>query len=184
MKLSYPGYRVTHSRVHTGYYFACCSQSALYAPWEIFLGMPKACFLVDWILDTRSQRCWDAELGEMPDHRDIASHAVMQSSKVESMRCIEVHLRGCMVESMPAKDVLFVLVVCIRWKDVLWLWGCNTTETLWCVGPAPWVKTGSIVYNAFFFALAQNCLVLCTKAPLQWSTLKLLCSTSSNHSAC
>ena len=50
----------------------------------------------------------------MPDHRDIASHAVMQSSKVESARCIEVHLTGCMVQSMPAKDVLFFLVVCIR----------------------------------------------------------------------
>ena len=63
----------------------------------------------------------------------------MQSSKVESVRCIETHLRGCVVESVLAKDVY-----------VPGIWGCNRNP-LMCS-----VKTGSIVCFACFCAIVHT----------------------------
>ena len=54
-------------------------------PSEMLLGLLKACFWMNSISDTHSQ------LGKLPDHRHIASHAACSQAR---------HLRGCNVKSL------------------------------------------------------------------------------------
>ena len=80
----------------------------------------------------------------------------MQSSKFESARCNKMHLGGCLVESVLAKDILIF--------DL----GVATPQTpLMCS-----VTSGSLVCYAFFCAIAHTCLLLYRKIPLTMVYLK------------